>query len=194
MNDRLHKIEGLSSSADNPDEFFPWRYGAVYERQQYDGGVRLRVGTDERQVDLLIALMEAMREPLFVLYVLNTPVSAGYEVGRYQSEPVSREEAGVFLALHERFLESDAWHSCWIAHPGDGPLEQVVYEHDNLLYAYGPVDEFETILRRQGYVPGKIRYPDPHCHRYHPQLNCMADEMMAYWRWIRFPLQAADGR
>lgn len=192
----LCKIGGPApscSQTENDGELFPpWRYGAVYERQTPDGCGRLCIGADENQVDLLIALMEQLREPLFVLYVLHTPV-AGYEAGRYQGPLATREEIGVFLAMHEKFLELDGRHDCWIARPFDDGPEQLVYDSNNLIYAYGPLERFETVLQSKGYAEGTLRHPVPHSHYYHHQLNSMGDDLMAYWKWTHMPLQSGDG-
>ena len=190
--EHLFKLGGPEQ--DGTENIVRWRYGQVYQWEELGDVLRLRIAADERQADLLIALMEAMEEPLFVLYILHTPVAEHAE-GRYQSPAATREEVGVFLGLHEPFIERDGRHDLWIAHPYENrPAQQLVLENSNLLYAYGPLDRFEEILRARGFSEGEIVPPRPHTHYYHHELNGMGDEAMHYWPWIHTPLEPADGK
>ena len=177
--------------------FPPWRYGRIFERERLQGSVeRLCIGADERQTDLLLTLSRIMPEPLGLLYVLHTPVHEKHEAGRYMSPLVSRKEAAAFLEAHAAFLECDGRHDFWIGHLDDnGRLAPpLVFDQHNLIYAYGPLDRYEAVLREGGFVEGAVKIPAPHNHHYHHEFNDLIDAMHTYWAWRRVPLQPSDER
>ncbi len=171
--------------------FMPWRYGRIYQRE-HGSTDRLCIGADEHQIDLLMALSRSMPEPLRLLYVLHTQMD-DHEAGHYESPPVSWEDTDVFLKKHEPFLERDARHDLWIAHPNaGGPTPLLVFDRHNLIYGYGPLDSFISVLQERGFTEGSVSIPMPHAHNYHQEFNDMGDELLAYWPWHRKPLRPQD--
>ncbi len=86
----------------------------------------------------MLDLLEVSPEPFCILYVLTIPRSEE-RPGRYESAPVSREEARQFLSRFREFFENDARHHIWIKSI-DGP-DLLVYDKHNVIYAYGPLRE-----------------------------------------------------
>jgi hypothetical protein len=60
----------------------------------------------------------------------------------------------------------------------------VLDEHD-LIYAYGPLHEFEDVLRTRGYSPGDPVVPEQHEHRSSAQLDPLETDLREWWDWQR---------
>jgi len=71
----------------------------------------------------------------------------------------------------------------------------LVYDNHDVIYAYGPLAEFEDILRSNGLTQCEaVSFPAPHTHRYNVEFDQQARDIMKHWEWIRFPLQESDDR
>ena len=101
----LEQIDGNWGERDSP---------AVFCREATsDGGERLRVSLPREEAFLLFKLVEALRPPFQLLYVLHTPRGEG-EAGRYQSPPLSRTQTQDFLRRFETFFLADARYDLWV--------------------------------------------------------------------------------
>lgn len=132
-----------------------------------------------------------MPEPLGILYVLVVP-RGGSEAGRYQTEnPVSKKEAEEFLKSFKEYFENDGRHDIWIASMSGS--EQLVYDRHNIIYAYGPLPEYEDILLARGLRKVEfVRFPKPHTHNYHAAFDHDELNLLRRWRWKHFPLHESD--
>ena len=91
-----------------------------------------------------------------------------------------------FLNLFRDYLESDGRHHIWITSlPTSSTL---VYENHNVIYAYGPLEEFEQVLIKRGLTECEVQFPVPHVHNYHSAFDADECEIMTYWKWGYFPL------
>jgi len=133
-----------------------------------------------------------MNEPYGLLYVLHTPRGGAAEAGRYQSpEPITRDQLFLFLEQFGSLLEGDGRHHFWVSAVDRSSL--LVYDNHDVLYAYGPLDNFEAILREKGLTEvQEVSFPVPHAHHYNAGFDGMVDDLMNYWVWKRFPLQESD--
>jgi hypothetical protein len=167
-----------------------FRYADVYDWERTTGPARLVVAPASGQIDLLLALAECWRGPFGVLYVLVVPRGGG-QAGRYQTpEPLMADELRSFLAAHRDFLEGDARHALWVASAtGEGTL---VYDRHNVIYAYGPLEAFEDVLRARGIRRGPVRFPVPHSHHYRPEFDPAERRLLSVYDWIRTPLRPDD--
>ncbi len=172
--------------------------GAWVEHAHSHAFRRERTGPLERlvaaphgdQVGLLIDLARELPDPFQVIYVLLASRRLRPE-GRYQaSEAVSLDALETFLDGFRAFLEQDGRHHVWIVSPDAAAT--VVYDHHQLVYAYGPLDEYERVLRQAGMDEGPIVVPPEHQHRYHAEMDEEEDRLMAHWPWTWFPLEAED--
>jgi hypothetical protein len=169
----------------------PYRHKNIWAREKTSGPDRLVIAPSSGQVEVLLKLAAAMPAPYFLLYVLHTPRSDA-AAGRYQSpEPVSRSQLTEFLGKFGDFLEGDARHDLWIGSPDKSFL--LVYDRHQILYAYGPLDSFKSVLIENGLEEAdEVRLPDPHVHRYNQEFDLQAADLISFWSWRQFPLQDRD--
>ena len=171
----------------------PFQYGNCWAVEKTTGPSRLVIAPADRYIELITRLTAVMREPFGILYVLLVP-RAGGESGRYQSPaPVSRAELEEFLWQYQDLIEKDARQHLWVSSVDGSSL--LVYDNHNVIYAYGPLADFENVLRSNGLTLCEaVSFPVPHMHRYNVEFDQQAREIMKHWSWIRFPLQESDDR
>ncbi|HWH60109.1 MAG TPA: hypothetical protein VN682_20950 [Terriglobales bacterium] len=185
----LYKF-GNGSAEDRPSV-----YANVWAHENLSGTERLIIAPRADHIDLLKVLLDAVPEPIWLLYVLVVTRGES-EVGRYQSpRPLSREETTKFLADFGCFLESDGRQNLWVR--SESGAAMLVYDRHNLIYAYGNLPEFVTILMRQGLTEvqqDSIVVPDPHSHHYHAVFDLDAERLLNSLEWQRTPLREQDKR
>jgi hypothetical protein len=169
----------------------PFHYANCWAVEKTTGPSRLVVAPASRYIELITRLSTVMRAPFWILYVLLVP-RAGGENGRYQSPaPVNSTELEEFLWQYQELLENDARQHLWIGSIDKSSL--LVYDNHNVIYAYGPLTEFESIVRANGLTQCEaVSFPAPHVHKYNVEFDQPARELMKYWEWIRSPLQDSD--
>lgn len=174
----------------NPDDQ-AYRYPNVWAIEQTSGPCRLAIAPENSQVDALLNLIETMPEPFWILYVLVVP-RKGNEPGRYQSpEPQTRDAMGRILREFKAFLENDGRHNLWIK--SESSPAMLVYDRHNLIYGYGPLEEFEAILSKMGLKESpSIQPPVPHSHHYNASFDIDEHRILEYWPWHYTPLKDTD--
>jgi hypothetical protein len=178
------KIEGM-----NDDKPQPFGYGNVFALQEVGGLLRLRVGVDAAQDSVAAALTDRLRGPFQLLYVLHT-TRTGAERGRYQSPELTVGSVQDFLRPFGRFICEDSRHDVWIrSHDDDATI---VLDRHNLIYAYGPLNDFEAVLQALGVRQGEPVVPDPHFHYYHQVWDGAEGEVVRRFDWRISPLRPAD--
>lgn len=101
--------------------------------------------------------------------------------GRYEApSELSRQALLGFLAEFSEFLEGDGRHHIWVANPDYGTL---VYDRHNVLYAYGPLDDYSAVLTARGLRTGVVEIPSPHWHGYHQENDAALRRLLARWPW-----------
>ena len=183
-----YKFGNLNASGDE----VPFQYPNCWAVEKTTGPSRLVIAPAGRYIELMIRLTVAMREPFGLLYVLLVPRAGEGESGRYQSPaPVSSAELETFLWRYQDLLEKDARQHLWIISVGGSSL--LVYDNHNVIYAYGPLAEFENVLRSNGLAQCEtVSFPVPHVHKYNAEYDQQERDLMGHWKWIRFPLQDSD--
>jgi hypothetical protein len=156
----------------------PFRYGDIWERQQTSDSERLAIAPSRGHVDLLIELSRCLGEPFGILYVLLV------------SWPVERREMEGFVLGFRDYFESDGRHHLWLHSVPDGAT--LIYDQHDVLYAYGPLDLYEQVLRDRGLREGAVEIPVPHQHAYHRKYDVEEDNVMGLWEWRAFPLAESD--
>lgn len=169
----------------------PWIYPNVWAQGQTTAGPRLILAPAKKQIEALISLLDAMPEPMWLLYVHVVPRTTD-EPGRYQSPvPQTRQAVEHFLRQFEAFLETDGRHHLWIASAESSAL--LVYDRHNVIYAYGPLAELQLHLAGMDLREvDEISIPDPHSHHYHPSFDPDAERMFKLWDWHYTPLRSSD--
>jgi hypothetical protein len=149
---------------------------------------RLDIGASNDHVKLLKDLLTVLQGPFRLLYVLVSPRS-GQQDGRYEHPlEFDRDAVSRFLDRYGVALEQDGRHALWIM-ADDG---QLIYSQHNIIYAYGPLDEFERLLIRRDFVMSDFEIPAPHVHYYHNQFDPVGRDILASAIWERFQLEDMD--
>ncbi len=166
-------------------------YPNVWAVEKTTGPDRLVIAPALGHVELLRELLGVLPGPFWILYVLlvsrqdNVP-------GRYQCpRPVSREEYDSFLVRYRDYFEGDGRHHIWVG-VEDGP-GLLIYDHHNVIYSYGPLDEFKSVLNSSGLTQvARVKFPVPHTHRYHSHFDEQETQILRHWEWKWFELQPGD--
>ena len=131
----------------------PFAYGNVFTREEVGGHPRIRVGVDEAQDATVAALANGLRGPFQLLYVLRTS-RTGAELGRYESPELTLDTVQDFVRQFGRFLWEDSRHDLWVrSHDDDATI---VLDRHNLIYADGPLNDFETVLQSPWRTHGRV--------------------------------------
>ena len=181
----LHKIAALRDD----DTHQAVRWPRVFSREETTGPIRFAVASTEQSVNLLADLATCLNPKLFLLYVLTVPRNT-QRAGRYESPSLQVAEVRVFLDKFSTALECDGRHHLWIGSTdGQGTL---VYDHHNIIYAYGPLASFEDVLKRRGFMEGSFSIPVPHVHSFHGELDGEVERLLTYFDWRHFELEPGD--
>ena len=167
-------------------------YQDRWSLEKTTGPERLAVAPrGRRHIDVLLELAGCLQEPFGILYVLLLSRTGAHSPGRYQSPfPTTREETEAFARRFTNYFEGDGRHHLWLMSLPDQAT--LVYDNHDLVYAYGPLDRFKSVLTRLGFSEGAVAIPVPHQHSWNQEYDSTEDEVMEYWGWKRFPLQADD--
>jgi hypothetical protein len=177
----------FSLGAEAPE---PYDAPHVFERIRTKGVERLIIAPRGDHIDLMMDLGRVLPEPFGILYVLVVSRS-DRPPARYQSaSPSSRDEMETFLSEFREFFEGDGRHHLWVTSLESNAT--LVYDRHELIYAYGPLDAFEQVLRSRGLGAGHVPPPQTHQHSYNAKYDKEEDRIMKYWSWIPFPLQPSD--
>jgi hypothetical protein len=164
-------------------------YDQRFETGTTTGPNRLLIAPIGSQIKLITDLMSLMPGPFGIVYVLV--VGRGYESGRYQlGAELSFEEAKSFLMDYRSFFEQDGRATLLIASHSDRAM--LVYDRHNVIYAYGPLEEYTNLIRQQGFGEGDVRYPVPHIHHYHAEFDAEETRLMTCNTWLKSPLRDSD--
>ena len=154
----------------------------VFRREQTTGPDRLAIAPREDPMRILCDLASVVGPEYSIVYVLVEPLGQA-ERGRYQSPVLDFVDVEAFVSEFREFLANDARHELWISSIDNAGL--LVYDDHGLIYAYGPLDEFERNLLLRGLQPGSFEIPAPHTHHFHHQYAQPFDRLMARWEWRR---------
>jgi len=178
------KIEALVEEI--PETF---QYGNLFVREDVGGRARLRVGLNEAQDICLRRLASTLSGPFQLLYVLHT-TRTGAELGRYESPELTSPDVEEFLNEFGRFFCEDSRHDLWArSHDDDATL---VLDRHNLIYVYGPLDEFEAALQSLGARKGEPAVLGAHVHYYHPAWDEAERRVLQSFEWDIKPLRPSD--
>ena len=134
-------------------------------------------------------LVQYLEPPIFLLYVLHTSRGEG-ALGRYQSPSLSRVELDSFLDCFSDFFARDSRFDLWAYSPE--MKATIVWDRHNLIFGYGPLQDFEDCLLGLGFRPGKPSMEFEHTHNYHPECDSAATQVLEYFHWLHAPLKAED--
>ena len=184
MDKTLFKLGSMSG-----DVITPFRYSSRFQIEKTTGPDRLRIGLDEAQISLLWKLALTLATPYFVLYVLHTS-RCGNQLGRYQSPALDFQALNGFMAEFTEFLTNDARHDLWVHSPDSGAT--LVWDRHDLIYAYGPLDQFRAVLKESLQEAEVESPPCPHVHMYHAEYDDSERRLLRHFQWSRSPLLPGD--
>jgi hypothetical protein len=154
----------------------PFQHPQVLARESTTGPDRLRIGGGEDSVKLLVALAQVLAEPLYVLAVFRVT-----EPAKYESEPMTHADAASFFDEFGKLFSEDGRAQAWVGSMHDDGL--IVLDEHDLLYASGPLNEFERILRDRGFTTGHAKIPAPHAHQYSPAFDTEEARLREWSGW-----------
>lgn len=192
MNRGVAKITRVSGTADRPVEH-PFEYDDTFVLESLpDGTARFKIGLRKRQASVLKAFAAMLKLPCRLLYVLHTARS-DTPLGRYESPDLNRAQVEEFIDRFGRFIEEDARHDLWILSES-GPT--IVLDRYNMMYAYGTLDRFRTVLKQFSVVEvadwAAPKVPYPHALHYHVEWDDAANELLEGMPWTRKQLRDVD--
>jgi hypothetical protein len=153
------------------------------------GTTRITAGVPSGEDAVFSKLLCATEPPYQLLYVLHTPRGEGAP-GRYQSPALQASQLRDFVFKYRDLLRYGSRFDLW----GHSAPDQatVVWERHSILYAYGPLDLFESELRSLGYSDGDVDVSFPHEHYYRAELDHLAKGLLADFDWNVTPLRPED--
>ena len=160
-------------------------HSPLFER----GDRRIVATAPAGDVTVFRKLTQSLEPPLFLLYVLHTPRGEGLP-GRYQSPSLSSIDLDSFLDRFSDFLTCDSRFDLWAYSPG--MQATVVWDRHNLIFAYGPLADFERCLLGLGFSHGTPSMNFEHQHNYHAEFDSSAAAVLEYFAWSHTPLKAED--
>lgn len=167
-------------------------YPKTYVVQHTNTQERLCIAVASAGSKVLRQLASALEAPFFVLYVLVVP-RAGSSSGRYQSPELSRDELEKLISRFGDFWDQDGRHSVWLRSIPESAT--LVYDRHNVLYAYGPLNKYRTLLGNLGFNESpEVEVPMPHQHSYLPEGDVLERELVSLPDWHRTDLRAEDER
>jgi hypothetical protein len=170
-------------------EVEPFRHANTFAREKTTGPERLRIGPRGGHAYLVEMLAQCAEPPYKLLYVLHT-TRTGATLGRYESPWLELPELQDFFKRFGDFLAQDSRHDLWLL--GAGTKGTIVWDRHDLVYAYGPLERYITLLEAGGFREGWPSWPVPHVHHYHEEWDDAERLMLKYFEWIRTDLRRED--
>ena len=181
----LHKLTNAT------DEDGPVLWPHVYRTEQTTGPDRLVIAPRGEALKVMCELAEAIGSEFFVLYVHSVP-RGDSPPGRFESPLLQLVDVRIFVAEYSAMLENDARHEFWVGSPSNQGM--LVYDEHGLIYAYGPLPDFERSLLAMGFRSGEFSIPVPHRHHYHAEYDGDVRRLLSHWDWRHTELQPEDER
>ena len=172
------------------DEWRPHLYSNVYVREKTSGPGRLKIAVSEGGACTMLQLAKVINEPFSVLYVLLVP-RGGSDEGRYQSPWMNRNELSDLFESFGDFFDQDARHHLWLF--SDPDRATLVYDQHNVIFAYGPIEDYVRVLDACGYSEAhELPFPVPHTHQYHAEFDDQERRLISLPGWTHSPLRQGD--
>lgn len=166
------------------------RYPDAWDLQRTTGPDRLVLAPAERQIDLILDLLRPLPAPFGVLHVLVVSRCGNAAARRQEPAPMQLRDVAGFLREFEEFFERDGRHHVWVT---SLPSQiTIVYDNHNIVYAYGPLEQFVGHAEARGLARRAIEIPVPHHHCFNSEYDDAEAALLARFDWLEFPLQPGD--
>ncbi|MBK1884501.1 hypothetical protein JIN85_18945 [Luteolibacter pohnpeiensis] len=172
------------------DEWIVHRYPKVFVREKTSGADRLKIEASQEGTQTMLLLASVLGAPFAALYVLLVPRGGSAE-GRYQSPWMSRSELSDLFERFASYWDQDARHHIWLF--SDPDRATLVYDQHNVIFAYGPIEDYIRVLETSGYSEAQaLAFPAPHTHRYHVAFDQEERDLVSLPGWTKSPLRKGD--
>ena len=166
----------------------PHDYGKIYEVIKDIG--QIKIAASQNQIDLLLELAGPLTPPFYILYVLIV-TRLDNKHGRYQSPLLeTKDELTSFLREYQEYFETDGRHHIWICTLDNSG--RFIYDQHNVIFAYGQLENYISILKKIGYKEREFSFPAPHAHVYNASNDKFEEKILHHWDWDYFPLTDDD--
>jgi hypothetical protein len=167
----------------------PYQHANTFIREKTHGIERVLIGPRGGHRFLVEMLAATIGPPYKVLYVLHTS-RTGARLARYESPVLEPDELRTFLARYGDFIAQDSRHDLWVA--ARGGAGTIVWDRHDLVYAYGPLDAYVSILEQGGLREGWPNTNLSHAHYYHAEWDDTERSILREFEWIVSPLHPED--
>ena len=167
-----------------------YSHANTWMHHSHDGIDRLVIAPEKNHLHIMVELAKAWSGKSYLLYVLIYSRLGLHPTGRYQSRPnLSHSDIKKACSDFKTYLETDGRHHLWIASLDTSA--RVVYDHHNIIYAYGDLEIYKSMLKSLDFVEGPYTVPEHHAHVFHPANDYYEDKIMSRgWAWC--PLNKLD--
>jgi hypothetical protein len=155
--------------------------GTKYEKKyaiiNNPAGNKLIVTPEKEQIKEMLKLFGQNKDNKYsIIYFLLSS-------GKYQSaNPLTSNELEIFCKKYTDYLESDGRHNFGIMDINTN--DTVIYDHHNILYVYGNLEDKIEILEKNGYKKvEKITIPKAHCHLFNSENDEIQNEIIKNNEW-----------
>ena len=167
-------------------------YEKEYAVKEKASGTRLIVTPDKDHVKMMLNLLAGEHKNhrySIVFYLIGSFREDGSKC--QPAKTLSWGELESFCEKYLDYLETDAWHNFGIRDAET--KETVIYDHHNILYVFGNLEEKIKILENNGYKKvEKIVLPRPCTFIYHPENAAIAQEIKTNNEWIFTPVKMRE--
>ena len=101
---------------------------------------RISAGVPGSDPEVFLRLARCLEEPLLLLHILHTTRGEA-EPARFQSPELSFQEIEAFISAFRPFLANDSRFDLWVHSPSQQAT--LAWDRHDMLYAYGPLDDYE---------------------------------------------------
>ncbi|MFB6366573.1 hypothetical protein ACFCP7_21375 [Paenibacillus elgii] len=174
------------------EEFNDFADRLVYFQQDYEKFSRLVIWPSDKAIFVICELLKITKEKYEVFYILRSS-RCNNEEARYKMEAVDLKTITEFLEKFGTYLEYDSRHRI-VIRSSDERLTYFVFDEENIILAYGNVEEFKLLLNRLGFdeYNKPLIYPEPHMHLYQEELDKYEDKVLSYFPWVKSKLTEVD--
>lgn len=162
----MKRIKFSKSTPADPTGEEPHVWEPFFYREERSPRPRITATMTGESTNLIRDLANCLEEPCAILHVIK--VSRIGHPGRYQlKEWLDHTELDQYLNEFSEFLSHDGRHDFWI-HSSTG---LIVYDRHEILYLYGPLNEFQQLLVSRGYTEELFSIYFAHHHHYNPDFD-----------------------
>jgi len=90
----------------------------------------------------------------------------GVRPGEKIHEEMITETDSLNTLEFKNYFETDGRHHIWICTVDNSG--RFIYDQHNVIFAYGQIDKYVSVLKKEGFEEREFSFPSPHAHSYKP--------------------------